>query len=163
MKSQMKKFKKTFEQSKNLVAQAAQDSWNVTKEKSIEGASFAQTQIEKLGQYLKSEAYEQDLDQVIELLYIHKASSKPSFSKFASRNERVFQKSKFIKEQAILFVAATAGIGAEIGGQLMGPQGLATGFAIGTAAGVIIVTVVAGHIIIKRLNSGFTPSSLMPV
>ena len=82
MKSQLKAFKKSLKRSTKQVTRVAHESWSFTKEKSVTGASYAHSQMQKIGMYFKSEAYEVDLDQVIALLHIHKPSSKPNFDKF---------------------------------------------------------------------------------
>jgi hypothetical protein len=158
MKTQFKELKGSLKRSTNLVTQVAHESWSFTMEKSINGVAYAHSQMQKIGQYFKSEAYEQDLDQVIDFLHIHKPSSKPNFDKFSNRNERVFEKSKYVKIQAVIFVGAIASIGAEIGSKFWGLEGAAAGFAIGTAAGVVIVTVVAGGILVKRIDLGIMPA-----
>ena len=102
--------------------------------------------------YLKSSEFEADLDQVISYLHIHKPNSKPKFLDFNFHAERVISKSKYVKDQTVLFVVGLGTLGAEIGGSIAGIEGATYGFVIGTVTGIIIVAVVAGSILVKRLS-----------
>jgi hypothetical protein len=114
----------------------------------------SQRGLQQINLYFKSDAYEEDLDEAISLLHLHNDSAKPDYDSIKIRSERVLKKSKFVKDQAILFVKLSAAIGGEIGTKLGGAKGAVEGIVIGTATGIVIVTVVAGHIVLKRVSKG---------
>ncbi len=114
----------------------------------------SQKTLQQVNLYFKSDAYEEDLDEAITLLHIHNESAKPVYDDIKNRNERVRKKTKFVKDQAILFVKLAAAIGGEIGTKFAGAKGAVEGIVIGTATGVVIITVVAGHIVLKRVSKG---------
>lgn len=114
----------------------------------------SQKTLQQVNLYFKSDAYEEDLDEAIALLHLHNESAKPDYDDIKNRNDRVMKKTKFVKDQAILFVQMAAAIGGEIGTKFTGARGAVEGVVIGTATGIIIITVVAGHIVLKRVSKG---------
>jgi len=118
------------------------------------GVKLSQKALREINLYFKSDAYEEDLDEAIRLLHLHNESAKPEFDDIKNRGERVKRKTKFVKEQVTLFVKFSAALGAEIGAKLSGGKGAAEGLVIGTATGVVVVTIVAGHIVLKRVAKG---------
>ena len=115
----------------------------------------------KLKSYLRSDTFEDDLDQAIALMHIHQPNSIPNFDDIADRNQRVAEKTHYLKEQALLFVTASGLAGGKVGLYFGNP---AMGLKIGTAAGAIIVTVTATTIIAKRLSDDpYVENSLVPI
>jgi hypothetical protein len=115
---------------------------------------ISQNTIRQLNLYFKSDAYEEDLDEAITLLHLHNESAKPDYDNIKNRRDRVMKKTKFVKDQAILFVKMAGVLGGEIGAKFSGAKGAVEGVVIGTATGVVIITVVAGHIVYKRVSKG---------
>ena len=154
MKENLLKIKKNlFEASGDLVERAGQ-AFDEVKEKGLQGAQLAHEGLQKLGDYLKSEEYEKDLDEVIYWLYIHNPGARPKADQYHDRNERIFRKSLFIKNQAALLVAGSALVGGKLGFKVYGPPGAANGAAVGTAVGVTLVAGVAGYVLIERWKAG---------
>ena len=124
------------------------------REKMLKIKKFLIETSEQLGDYLKSEEYEKDLDEVIYWLHIHNPGGRPKADQYHDRNERIFRKSLFIKNQAALLVAGSALVGGKLGFKVYGPPGAAKGSAVGTAVGVTLVAGVAGYVLIERWKAG---------
>ncbi len=114
--------------------------------------------------YFKSDAYEEDLDYALELLHINRPSPIPDLELIRDRKTRVLKKTELVKTQVATFIKMSAVIGGEIGAKMHPPTGAVEGIVIGTATGFVIVSVVAGHIMLRRLAQGNNSSfSIEPV
>ncbi len=118
--------------------------------KPIEAAQIILDKAQSITTYFKSTDYEDDLDEIIEILYILRPTDKPDFSEHKVLKKRLKAKAKFVRAQVVLFIVASGSAGLEIGSYFYNPK---IGLIIGTTAGVLIVSFVAGQIIIRRMGS----------
>lgn len=105
-----------------------------------------------LSHYRLSSRFEQDLDRAIAFLHLHAPETKPDFTYLKEQIDRITCKSKYVRRQAIACVSGFALIGAELGANL-GIAGAKWGFVVGSAAGILLITVVAGVIVYRRLTA----------
>lgn len=117
--------------------------------KPADAASYILNAVQDVSEYFSSAEYEEDLDQVIDLLHIFNSSQRPQFTEYKTKKKRLKAKAKYVRQHTLLFMIAAATTGYEIGSYILNPQ---VGLIIGTAAGVIIVSFVAGRIIIDRIS-----------
>jgi hypothetical protein len=123
--------------------------WNQVSKLSNDIKQNIALSADKIKSYLNDGEYESDLDTVISALYMHKPDAAPKFANLAVDKERLYIKTNFVKEQIALFIAASGATGMNIGTYLGKPE---LGFMIGTATGIIIVVVVCGVVIVKRIS-----------
>jgi hypothetical protein len=121
--------------------------------KPVEIVTDLSEKTQHISDYFQSDDYEEDLDEIIEVLYILNPGDKPDFEEHKTLNKRLKAKSKFVRYQILMFVVAAGSAGLEIGSYFFNPR---IGLIIGTTAGVMVVTFVAGRIIIRRM----TPDAL---
>jgi len=110
--------------------------------------------------YVNCERYEFDLDFVIKVLHIHNPKSAPPFVSWSEDSDRVAKKTKYIAQQALLFIKLSATTGMALGGKFYGPDGAVAGYIVGAAAGVVIVVLICGAVVIYRSQNN---SESLPV
>lgn len=108
---------------------------------------------ENLKDYMKSDEYENDLDQIISFLVIIKPLQNRNFDIIRNRQLRVAMKMKFIFSQSRLLIAASAAVGGKVGIVIGGPQGAISGATLGTATGILSITFVAGKVLVRRMSN----------
>lgn len=117
--------------------------------KPVEAASTMIDRTKGITEYFKSEEYEEDLDQIIDTLYMLSPSDKPDFQPDSDLKTRIQLKAKFVRKQVFMFVVATGSAGLEIGSYFFSPK---VGLVIGTAVGILVVSFVGGQILVRRLT-----------
>ena len=140
------------------VKSAATSSGQYVSGRAVAGAKNLTKLKDQVRDYAKSDLFENDLDEIIDLLHIHRPSKKPNFDG-KNRDEKVAKKFDYVKEQAFIFVSGASIVGGKIGSFLPTPEVAAIGYAIGTATGIIIVLVIAGRVIIKRISNSSNDGS----
>lgn len=117
--------------------------------KPVEVVNHITEKTQQVSEYFQSHDYEEDLDEVIEVLYILNPGDKPDFEEHKTLNKRLKAKAKFVRYQTLMFIVAAGSAGLEIGSYFFNPR---IGLIIGTTAGIMVVTFVAGRIIIRRMS-----------
>ncbi|MCB9093350.1 MAG: hypothetical protein H6620_12415 [Halobacteriovoraceae bacterium] len=163
MEFKFSELKATGIKATSTISTLSRQAWTATSESALKTSNHVKSISIKLKEYTQSPLFEDDLDQLIHLLHLHNPSSKPNMNTEKDSKVRVFSKVNYVKTQAALLVATLGTTGAEIGASISGPEGAAIGFTIGTATGIILITVVAGNIVIKRILDGSKSTELILV
>lgn len=107
----------------------------------------------RINNYFKTNSFESDLNELIELLQKH-TKTKADFSSYSTFEERVNAKKTFLKKQALLAILASASAGAtkaihegrlnQIGEYILITVGLTVLMIVVTSVGIIIKRIING-------------------
>ncbi len=135
------------------IKQSSTKSYLVLKDKSLLTFNYTSNLKNKAIAYFKSSDCEQDLDLILNLLYSFQPSKMPKFEEFKFRDQRVLKKGQLVKNQLNIYFTVLGAIGYKIGLIMSGTTGATIGFSIAVGAGIIIVLIVGGSIVINRYQS----------